>query len=607
MDDRRRVIAASLVAAVAAALVATWPAPIRPDLVIGHWNHPDALSDHWLLRWVADRVLHGGSLLDNGDYYWPVGDHPLLAGNGSEGFLYLPFALILAWPASATAYCVAVLIGNGLAAAWGARRFGADAAGCAVAAFVFAANPYVLQEMGSGRFTQANAMFLALSLSWLAGVGAAVRAGRAPPAVEAAGIGVLAGVGTALYWYHGVFLALAGAWFLGVHLATSGAMPWRAAAAFVAGGAAVVAGPLWWFASHWALIPGTAEGALFPHPEAIGDSVPWTLPFAVKGAHQAAAIGVPALIAAVAGCVRLYRADRRSFAVIVGLAVGAVLLARGPALWGAWPDPYTLIYGSSSMLRRFWWPSRHLVLLHWAVAVAAGVGLSGRWRLAIGALVAMPLSLAAGRDLWRLPLSSYEEPAFYRDLRDLPAGAVAEVPLSPRLAGNQQLLIYQQIYRKPLWNGHAMWVARVRPPAWDALRADNAFLAAICAWEEGRSAEVRFAPDDLRALRQRGLRWVTLNREYVPKGMAASYLTLLETLFGPPALDAEGRAYAWDVERYRGADVVRPPVFHLDAGATLANGIQPMISIRPASLGFHLYRDTSKPFQGTHPAPGERR
>lgn len=605
MNEPRRVALAALVASIAAALLVTWPAPIRPDMVIGHWNHPDMLSDHWLLRWVAERALSGGSLLDNHEYYWPFGDHPLLAGNGSEGFLYLPFALVFSWPYAATAYCVAVLVGNGLGAAWGARRLGADAGGAAVAAFVFAGNPYVLQEMGSGRFTQSDAVFLAVALSWLAGLPRAFAASRLPGHLEAFALGLVAGVGTALYWYHGVFLGLAAAIFVAVDAVSRRTFPWRTAVAFAAGGVIVVAGPLWWFSAHWDLIPGTTEAVAFPHPEAVGDSLPWTLPFAVKGAHQAAAMSIPAVLLAVAGFVRWYRDDRRTFAALLGLAGLSFVLAHGPALLGGWPDPYTLVYGSTRMLRRFWWPSRHLVLLQWVVAVAAGVGITGRPRWVIPAIVAVPLSLALFRDLWRLPLSTYEEPPFYRDLRDLPSGAVAELPLSPALAGNQQLLIYQQVHRKPLWNGHAMWVARVRPPAWDRLRAENTFFAGIEAWEEGRSPSIRLEPADLRSLRARGLRWITLNREYVPKGMVNSYLSWMNAMFGTPALDAENRAFAWDIDRYTGIDHVDPPPFRLDAGASYANGIQPMIAIRPESLGFHLYRDTSKPFQGTHPTPGQ--
>ena len=39
----------------------------------------------------------------------PVGDSPLLAGNGSEGFLYLPFHLLLGWPAAVPALVITIV------------------------------------------------------------------------------------------------------------------------------------------------------------------------------------------------------------------------------------------------------------------------------------------------------------------------------------------------------------------------------------------------------------------------------------------------------------------------------------------------------------------
>ena len=64
------------------------------DFLVGGWGHPDNLGNHWLLVWVAERVFRWEQIIHNDQYYLPYGDYPWLAGNGTEGFLYLPFHLL---------------------------------------------------------------------------------------------------------------------------------------------------------------------------------------------------------------------------------------------------------------------------------------------------------------------------------------------------------------------------------------------------------------------------------------------------------------------------------------------------------------------------------
>lgn len=598
--------------AVGLAVVVTWPAAIRPDVVLGHWNHPDCLSDHWLLVWVAERVMQGGDLLHNDQYYWPYGDYPLLAGNGSEGFIYLPFHLALGWPWGASWYGIAVLAWNGVAAWWAARRAGASDAGALVAAAAFGPSAYVIQELGSGRFSQADVGFVAVSLGWFLGVMRDLRDGRPPGVAESALFGAVWGVGAALYWYHGWFVALGVLAMAVPHLALCRAVPWRAALAWLAGGAAVVTGPLAWFLAHWSLIPGTDEGGSLLHPEAWGNGLEPALPFAVSGVHQGWAMALTAVGLAILGLAGARRAGTERVIVVqlVALAVFAWMLARGPHLFGEIIDPFTIAYGWASPLRRFWWPSRHMVLVHFAVAVLAARGASllldrvgdtrARWVAAFGLACSVPAALAALGDLWRSPLSTYETPAFYTQVRDLPDGVLAEVPISPRLAGNQQMLIYQLDHDKPLLLGHAMWVDRVRPDGWDAFVSGNSFLAGLMAWEEGRAPEITFRGDDLRALTDRGLRWIALNREYLPNGTASAYEDALDALFGRPVVRERG-ARLYDLQAWTGLEQMRTVPFKPVPPRLMANGRQPCTALRPESLGFHLLRKESRPFQGVHP------
>jgi hypothetical protein len=607
---------AALALAVSIALAAwvAWPAPWDGSAVIGHWNHPDLLSNHWVMVWVADSVIRGESLLWTDAYYWPIGDRPLFSGNANQAFLYVPFHALFGWPRGMSVYAFVVLVAAGMAGWYSARRAGAGPEAAAVAAAAYGTSPYVLQEMGSGRFAQSDVTWLGLSLGWLVGMLPRLRRGEVPRRWEGVLFGATAGVCAALYWYYGPFLAI-GSFCLAVpHFVVSRAVPWRAAAEWIAAAALVVSPPLAMFVLNWSSIPGTGEDGAFPHREAWGDSLAWTLPFGVRGTHQAAALAFVVAALAIGGIGVLARRDRDGRVLATQLflvAVVAVLAARGPMLFGDAPDVYTVLYGWSKMTQRFWWPSRHLVLAHWAIAVLAALGATAllervragapRWCAAAAMCAGVPLSIRIQDDVGRLPISTFHAPAFYQEIADLPPGPLLELPISPRLGGSQQLLVYQYVHGRKLVTGHAMWVDRIRPDAWDAWVDDNSFLRALTDFENGRSAGVAFEAGDLLALRAQGLRFVTHNREYAPRALNDGYADVLRALFGKPVVDAAGRARCYDLERWSGLTEVRAAPVLYGSSVTLSNGYQPWIGPHVESLGFHLLRDNTKMLAGVHP------
>ena len=121
--------------------------------VVGDWRHPDTLSNHWLYRWIVERLLAGESIVHNDRYYVPVGDAPWLAGNGSDAVPSLILAW-LPWPASVTAWALLALVLNGVSGWLLARRTGASAAAATAAGGVLAVFPYVDAELSGGRFAQ---------------------------------------------------------------------------------------------------------------------------------------------------------------------------------------------------------------------------------------------------------------------------------------------------------------------------------------------------------------------------------------------------------------------------------------------------------------------
>jgi len=578
--------------------------------LIGDWTHPDTLSNHWLLAWVAEQASSGGSLLHNDRYYWPIGDAPLLAGNGAEGFVYLPFHLALGWPGGVAPYVLCVLTMGGFAAYLLARAGGGRPWASLVAVGFFGASPYVFQELSAGRFSQADVAWLLLFLaSWLHLL-------RAPSVRR----GVVAGAALAaagfFYWYYAWFGVLAA---VGLWIARGPrSVPWRPLLA-VLGVASLALAP--WLALHlwhWSSIPGTAEG-LFPHPESRLDVATATLAVRVgQGREASRALPWTLWATAVAGGAIAVRAWLRPGGALPRWVAGGLLatwalffaLSFGPAFDLA---PYTLLYGVAPVLRRFWWPLRHTVVVHAVLAVFAAVGLSGlqallarrlgpgRGAVAVGvlatALVVTAPTLLAARSLPSSVASSPRNPPpdVYLRLAELPDGAVVEPPLSPEAAGTQQHLIYQRWHGKRLVSGHALWVDRVRPADWDAWVADNTLLAGMQRLERGElSGALAVDPADLERLRRVDVRWFVLNREHLPLALrpqVQAYEVLFTGLFGEPVLRGRG-VKVWDLERWTGARSVALPPTPWPAQLERPRPDQPLVARRPESLLFPEARAT---------------
>lgn len=585
-----------------AALGAAWSAP--DTWLVGSWVHPDCLSNHWLLAWVADRLAGGEGILHNPDYYWPVGDSPVLAGNGAEGILYLPFHLALGWPAAVPAYVAFALTLSGLGGWALARAAGAGPWAALLALGLTTAPPYVVQELGAGRFTQGSTGWLLLFLAaWLG----FLRRPSHPFAVLAA---LLLAITSFFYWYYGLFGVLAGAALALPHLRR---LPWRPIGTFAIGFLLLIGPWLALFVQHWASIPGTAEVDAFPHPESALDAAqlewPWTVD---AGRHSGMAMPLPALIAgsigAVVCTVRLAQPKRRRMAL--GLLLAATLLALlslGPAFPGA---PYTVVYGLAAPLRRFWWPIRHVVVVTalWGVfgAIALTVlrdALSSRGGPLVSAALALlvaathPALLHDQGAPARIPLTPVAlPPPVYPELSALPDGVLVEPPLAPEMAGTQQHLVHQRYHGKPLLSGHALWVDRVRPDDWDAFVAGNSFLAEMQRLERGEvDGTFRFDPADLETLRGDGVRWFTLNRAALPlraKPLVTAYDALFDALFGEPVARGKGLA-AWDAANWDGetAEVVVPE-WRWPAGLPRGGPTRPLIAKRPRSRVFDRAPET---------------
>ncbi len=546
------VILAALFAVRAAGPVAADPSIHFP----GNWHHPDCLGNHWLLVWVAERLGAGESLLHNDRYYFPFGDAPWLAGNGSEGFLYAPFHWIWGWPRGVGLYGLAILWWNGFAGYLLGRAGGAGRWGSLLVLSATGVSVYVMQELNAGRFSQADIGF------WLAALAAYLVLLDRPGWGRALVCGTLVAAASALYWYHGVFFAIAAAVLT---VARIPRLPWRHIG-LAAAIALVWLGPLLAvFLTHWNLVPGTGDLA-WPRdmPQLDAAAVVWPLGVRV-GEHRGQATALVVLLLAAWNLLLLVRGRSNHPRLDLGLVVLALigwLLALGTAT-----PLYEAFYGLHSTLRRFWWPYRHVLIFQAAIALLAAralTSLPGRQPVLAGIAVGLvPLCLLLQKDPIHLHYSRISPSTFYPQLQELPGKVMLGLPFTPQVANSQLPLIYQLWHGKKMINGHAPWVQRVRPPAWDARLQDNSFLAALATYERGEntSGTLSFVAGDLQALQEEGLGLIVIDRELFPVKLADAHqglVTVLTGLFGEPVLAEEDRA-VWDPASWNGLLAVPAP------------------------------------------------
>ena len=548
-------------------LYPSWTSPRHG--VVGDWTHPDALGNHWLYRWTAEQLSTGRSILHNDRYYWPVGDAPFLAGNGSDA---VPFTLLggwLAWPFSVTAWCLLTLVLNGLGGFAIARAVGAGGGAALVTGALLVFSPYVVRELSAGRFAQAGLWTASFFLA------AWIRLLAAPSWRLGAAAGALFSISAFQYWYYGLWMAMAGA---SLWIAQPRAAVVVRFAPFALGGTLP---PLALFAAHWSEIPGVAEST-FPHPISVDYGLFAAFP-AWSGTGELASVGLPAVLT-LAACVGWRSTPatlaRGLFACVLlfyALALGPEILRADGVSTGI-AGPYAGVYRWSEALRRFWWPYRHIAPLTLVLLPLAAKG-AERWlrwiRLPAGPVLIValvPIELYARGAVVDVSTSWFTAPTTYQKLAALPAGNLLELPIYQKIARNESALSYQWVHQKTLINGHAMWVDRVRPAGWDAWVSAQPLLDALRKFEAGElRGDWHLAPGQS-PWETGAVSYISLNREYFPGDLGElrdHHATFLAAWFGEPILKGEG-VRVWDVQSPAPVVAYRwpawdPPSVYVDA------------------------------------------
>ena len=593
------------------------PALMEPNqLAPGNWHHPDCLSNHWLLIWVAEQISGGRGIGHNLLYYWPVGDMPVLAGNGSEGFVYLPFHLLLGWPMGVNFYVLTILTLNGLGGYALARAAGAERWTSLVTIGVTGLSPFAIQELSSGHFSQVSIFWMLFTLAnWIELL-------NRPGLRRALWTGLLWALSCVFYWYYGLFSLGAAIVILAGHRWRSGKLTkrslrlnWTAAIA----GLALLSPWAVWFFGGWGEIPGTDELDVFPHPEAVNDSLSiGFVPFMVRGGRHVG-YAMPAtlwVLGALGAGLALWTAYRRQSSMVgirhaLGISFVALVfwgLSFGPQ--GSF-SPYEMVYRWVAPLRRFWWPSRHIVLANAAWGVLGALALSSllgrtkeqwkRWlspTLSVGlVLSAVPMLELQWRDegqsaptrvqLMRVDMDA----SLLAPLASMEPGVLMEPPLSPRVAGTQQHLMYQTLHGMPLLSGHALWVDRVRPPEWDRFVGENSWLSGLVEMEEGRlEGPLRFESSSVRMLEEAGLRWIAIHREYFPLAdLRHRYQEVFDAMFEDPVIRDNKGIRIYDIRNYTGIEEIDLEPWTWPEGVHLGGDDQPMSGRRPRSEVFGDY------------------
>lgn len=428
----------------------------------------DLFGTQWVYAWVGE-VLAGRSGFPSTDLvFYPYGKdlYAHTGGNVLDAVAAWPLRRLFGPVAGYAAWILVLLVTN----AWGATRlagaFGVGPSWRWLAGLAITALPYVRVELAQGRPTQAWLLFPALFMAdWWASIEG--EGGRRRAA--------LAGLWLALsafqYWYYGIVLA-------GVAVVHGLLRPGRLGAAAISAAVAAAlalpaAAPM---LGH--LGEGRVQGLM-----QLGDDGP-AAPIVLQTTEgdplplQALGLDGQAGELSVVGGAFARRPVRLQIGAaffLVG-ALGLLLLRPRASLWAAlpllvalgpawgWGDrilvdswPWSALFASTSVLRRWWFPIRALAPA--ALVLAAGMAVaveevarrSPRGGLALLAALGL-LTLREGRAAGvpaTLPTIPIASTPVLDCLRDAPAGAVLTVP--PRM--DQADLLAQVFHRHPISEG----------------------------------------------------------------------------------------------------------------------------------------------------------
>lgn len=619
-SGRRRLAEWAAVASAYAAgtLVFWWPLPTRLSTHV--WGDRfDAWTTLWLIWHLEERVEAGALVATTNRILYPVGYN--LWSFGHAALQAIGSALVYAGVPLVLAYNLLLLFGlfsAGLAAhAFGRALSGSHRGGFA-AGIVFSTSPYLYGEGSAGCIELVAAGLLPLYAHAL------LQLSREPTIRRALlAAGALAIIGP-FNWYYTLFAGIYGIAFV-LWQAVEGR---RRAPGLMLASMALAA------LSNAPLIPlvrretpsrPSLSAALFTEQAAWDRSralLDGAVPLdaltperleehdAMQVVQNATSIrsllvprftvnplgSTPGIVAFAVGGVGAVLARRRGYGWLA-IAGGATIFTLGPWMmldetppltkWSATiPLPYEWAYEHLPFFAKAYRPYRLgvIALLALSGGAAAGAAALGKraWPLLPALwIVAYTQPFWAGDRPARRPLEDASIPAFYEKLRDLPNGAVIELPLQyqPLSIANARFQYNQTVHRKPMLNCNQL-IRRTELMAFRDYVSGNRFVAMLL--DVARRPQTwTFADADIAAAIKDGFRYLVFHRRVpVPAGLDSEdvseadfvgqpFIDVLRGLFGAPVVDdPEAWVFAmpgdWTdrglVHRYSDAHVTRVPV-----------------------------------------------
>ncbi len=484
----------------------------------------DGAQGQFIFAEVARAIWGDGSLLWTDRVWYPAG-YPFLLSeqNILDAVLLSPFVRLLGPTLPIAWFGVLVLVTNGLAGGWLARKVADSPRAGVVGAVLLGASPYVLGELSCGRVTQAwlVPMCLTLGLAWDGAKGDLRKASLA---------GVLLALTGYHYWFYALFIAPGVA---AVVLGRVGLKRGIGPLAVIAGVSLLLVAPAVAFViQHWADMPGTnIDADAFRWPARLLAGLPGLDPGGLD--HETRYL--PHLLYAVmAGAVLVW--PRRVAVSLAAVAGFLVLVSMGQSLTVG-DQSVRLPYGWLILipgLSRFWWPTRALGAATVALTPVAALAfrrLRGASRVAAaGGLLLCVLQA------WYLPgrIVALDAPTRVGWSNRAPAGAVLALPMLSEPVGRRASFM-QPFHGRPLVNGNGMWDAHLWPPAFRAFYSTQPLLQALLATEIGsKKTTPAHHSSGVSKLASAGVSVVLFPAAWLDHGSAHREVALLNDLLGPP-------------------------------------------------------------------------
>ena len=548
------------------ALIAVADGIGRNDRVIG--DGVDVFGTFWFYWWVEHCFSRGISPGFTDLMFHPSGKDIFAhtGGNFVDALVALPFQSIFGVPGFQAWFILVVLIGN--AATFRVFAGGVMSSAWAVwaASILWMLNPYVLQEISGGRLTQAFLWFLPLAFHCFL----KAETGRWTAILS----GIFIGLQAWTYWFM--------AWFMVPALVCLAWAKWRER---------TVPGGVLLRAYGWAALSAIVV---------VGPGV-WVMLERVNG-HDVAGLGLAGGFtgffdslasggdAGLQGWLSNERHGVHSFGQWIwgALAISALFLTHGWRRWAwvlgvslafsigptlqvgdEWSIPmlhYRLAFHTVPFLERLWFPYRWTVMAFMAAALVGGFWVQHlfdrckkRWTPALAvSLVLLTMLEQAGSGTIPLVTRGYTVPSLYESLRERPGGII-ELPMEVV----RESLMWQPIHQQPLFGGMGENVSIFWTPEFRHA-IGNRFIQSLRKGIHGRSPRHPHEPSDLAQIRDRGMRWVVLDRHMLMVTLARSdawgvdvearksvpiaAVERLTDLIGSPVA-VDGPLVVWDLER----------------------------------------------------------